>query len=269
MPNYQVFVNGQGQGPYTPDQLLQYGLNAETLVWTDGMPQWTPARLVPELAARLGVPMSSPATMPAGAYSARPSKPGAALKWCSFGTMLVGLLCFFGPFFNITCAGQRLMTVSGVDLATKTESEVKNPVDGSGTGRKEQNPVKMLALVALVVSLIGVGAAFLPQKAGPTAVIGCALVAVIVLFLCKGKIDDAIKPKLEAENKSAFGDGSTSPGSSAAAALGGARVIQLEYGIGFFGPVAMDLAALALGIVWLVKKPPEQTGIGQNSAAPA
>jgi len=269
MPNYQVWTNGQGQGPYTVDQLLQSGLNAETLVWTEGMLQWTPARLVPELSARLGVLMSSPQTMyqnyaTPGVYAARPRTPGAGLKWGSFSTMLVALLCFFAPFFNITCAGTRLLSASGIELATKGDSEVKNPIDGSGTGRKEQNPAQMMALVALLATVAGVVAAFLPGKIGPMALVGCALVAAICVFMVKAKIDSVTGPKIEAENKSAFGDPTTSSSganNSPGAALAGARVIQLDYSLGFFGPVVMYIAALVLGVFWLMKAAPkDQSG---------
>src|SRR5687768_17258167 len=46
MANYHYVVNGQSNGPVTIEQiddLVKSGsLAAETLIWTDGMPEWQP-----------------------------------------------------------------------------------------------------------------------------------------------------------------------------------------------------------------------------------
>lgn len=52
--NYMVAINGQQYGPYNLQQLQQMAqsgqINASTLVWAQGMPQWAAAGSVPELA---------------------------------------------------------------------------------------------------------------------------------------------------------------------------------------------------------------------------
>ena len=45
--------NGQQAGPFSFDQLVQKGINPETLVWKQGMADWTPAWKVEELKAVL------------------------------------------------------------------------------------------------------------------------------------------------------------------------------------------------------------------------
>lgn len=45
--------NGQQAGPYSFDQLVQKGISPETLVWKQGMADWTPAWKVEELKAVL------------------------------------------------------------------------------------------------------------------------------------------------------------------------------------------------------------------------
>ena len=45
--------NGQQAGPFSFDQLVQKGINPETLVWRQGMADWTPAWKVEELKAVL------------------------------------------------------------------------------------------------------------------------------------------------------------------------------------------------------------------------
>lgn len=46
---YFILINNQQQGPYTIDELRQRGITQESLVWAEGMPQWTPAWQVEEL----------------------------------------------------------------------------------------------------------------------------------------------------------------------------------------------------------------------------
>lgn len=48
---WHVAINGQTQGPFSPEQLASGGITPETLVWSAGMGGWTPAGQVPALAA--------------------------------------------------------------------------------------------------------------------------------------------------------------------------------------------------------------------------
>ena len=45
--------NGQQAGPFSFDQLVQKGISPETLVWKQGMADWTPAWKVEDLRAVL------------------------------------------------------------------------------------------------------------------------------------------------------------------------------------------------------------------------
>lgn len=47
--NYFILVNNEQQGPYTVDELRARHISEETLVWCEGMAQWTPAWQVEEL----------------------------------------------------------------------------------------------------------------------------------------------------------------------------------------------------------------------------
>ena len=62
--NYFIIVNNQQQGPFTIDELKLQGITAETLVWADGMPQWTPAWQVDELKAILQEGTNNTTTTP-------------------------------------------------------------------------------------------------------------------------------------------------------------------------------------------------------------
>lgn len=62
--NYFIVENGQQAGPYSIDELLNHGLNSDTLVWAEGMSDWTPAWQVEELKAVIYDQQKSTATPP-------------------------------------------------------------------------------------------------------------------------------------------------------------------------------------------------------------
>lgn len=47
---WYIIYNGQQVGPLQKEQLLNYNLTAESMVWCEGMPNWEPAANVPALA---------------------------------------------------------------------------------------------------------------------------------------------------------------------------------------------------------------------------
>lgn len=49
MSTYYLAVNGQPAGPYTIEQLSQYNLAPDALVWNESMPNWAPASSIAEL----------------------------------------------------------------------------------------------------------------------------------------------------------------------------------------------------------------------------
>ncbi len=56
---YYIAENGQPAGPFEPQELMGHGLTVNSLVWCEGMPNWTSASQVPELAALLsGTPFN-------------------------------------------------------------------------------------------------------------------------------------------------------------------------------------------------------------------
>ncbi|MCL2101524.1 MAG: DUF4339 domain-containing protein [Fibromonadales bacterium] len=48
-------INGQQQGPFSIDELLQNGLTDQSLVWKTGMANWLAAKEVPEMVAALNL----------------------------------------------------------------------------------------------------------------------------------------------------------------------------------------------------------------------
>ena len=72
MKQFYMVKDGQQIGPMPVDQLLQMGLQPETLVWTDGMANWTAANQVPEL---LNIFAPAQPVAPAPAQPAAPVAP--------------------------------------------------------------------------------------------------------------------------------------------------------------------------------------------------
>lgn len=69
MAKYYLSVNGQQVGPLDVNQLIPSGMTQSSMVWTEGMPSWTQASNVPELAHLFAAP-SAFSPNPAPAYGA-------------------------------------------------------------------------------------------------------------------------------------------------------------------------------------------------------
>ena len=46
---YFIYVNGQNQGPYSAQRLMEMGISPDTMVWSREVNQWVKASIVPEL----------------------------------------------------------------------------------------------------------------------------------------------------------------------------------------------------------------------------
>ena len=69
MNTYYVADSGQQRGPFPVDQLAGQGVRPETMIWSQSMPGWAPAREVAEVATALG------GTCGGGGAPFRPSTP--------------------------------------------------------------------------------------------------------------------------------------------------------------------------------------------------
>ena len=79
---FMVMVNGAQQGPFSIEQLK--GMPPSTMVWTQGMPAWAPANMVPQLAVLFAPAPATPAAAPpfvaapAPAFAPPPAQPMAS-----------------------------------------------------------------------------------------------------------------------------------------------------------------------------------------------
>lgn len=60
---YYIAENGQPVGPFEPSELMMHGLTVNSLVWSEGMANWTSASQVPELMALLTGTTYTPPTV--------------------------------------------------------------------------------------------------------------------------------------------------------------------------------------------------------------
>lgn len=74
---FYLTPQNEQKGPVEASQLTALGVNANTLVWTEGMAQWTPAGQVQELASFFA-PAAQPATPPTPSYAAQQVAPQPA-----------------------------------------------------------------------------------------------------------------------------------------------------------------------------------------------
>ena len=116
--NYFIVDNGQQAGPYTIDELVKRGLNSDTLVWAEGMTDWTPAWQVEELKNYLYAQQTPPPPptnqAPQTAYvqpeyesapEPTPEKPKKNGKGCGTTMLWIGLaiILFAAILLGTTC----------------------------------------------------------------------------------------------------------------------------------------------------------------------
>lgn len=73
---YFVAVNGQQTGPFEEDQLLAQNVTPDTLIWTEGMTEWRPAKeVLPQLFGAPVPPMPNSYYGPQNAEQRPPLQP--------------------------------------------------------------------------------------------------------------------------------------------------------------------------------------------------
>lgn len=98
------------------------------------------------------------------------------------------LVFFLMPFMTLTCGGAKLITMNGVQLATGTTLESKQPF--SGTSKKEQIKPEPLAAIAAIVAIATLGLAFVGGQFGKiSSRIGAGACALSLLAM-KFKVED-------------------------------------------------------------------------------
>ncbi|PIR71965.1 MAG: hypothetical protein COU42_02990 [Candidatus Nealsonbacteria bacterium CG10_big_fil_rev_8_21_14_0_10_36_24] len=131
----------------------------------------------------------------------------------------LALVCFFLPFSHISCQGEKIATLTGVQLVTGTT--IGSPEMSFGSRENRQVDPEPLAILAFLCTFGGVGVSVLRGKKGvlASAITGC--LGLTSLLLLRTKIDNEVLR----EGEGAF---------------------RVEYGIGFWLALLLFIAAIGL-----------------------
>jgi len=123
--------------------------------------------------------------------------------WNKAGRIVTGVvvLCFFLPFFGVSCNGMEIVTVSGADMVggCKPGGMISEMEAQEGMGSVEVHDVdrEPWAIVAMGLALVGFGVAWLrsrPALFGSFVLAIAALAAMIALYVeAKGDLDEGLK----------------------------------------------------------------------------
>jgi len=133
-----------------------------------------------------------------------------------FGVILVS---FFLPFVNISCQSQKLMTLTGVQLATGTT--IEQPSLFGRETKKQEIPAEPMAIFSLIAAVVGLGTSFLKTKNSAVAPAASGGIGLVLTLIMKSKIDDAVLKN-------------------------GQGIIQVDYEIGFWLVFLLFLSAAIL-----------------------
>jgi len=160
------------------------------------------------------------------------------------------IICFFLPFVNFSCGGQKIASFTGIQLVigakvNQPPSMFGESTDMSGsfgmetskpkTNRQEEKAQDSLIIAAFIIAIAGFALSFLKGKNSSIvpAILGVA--GIIVLLIFKIKTDNEILRE-------------------------GGGAIQVEYVIGFWLTfLAFVLAALFNGFIFFSKEKPVET----------
>lgn len=144
--NYFIIINDVQRGPFTVEELSLLGLQQDSLVWCEGMAQWTPAWQVEELKPLLfGTrqqehpsvePVAQPAPppvppripqepQPAAANPQPPQKKGHRKLWIAL--IVLSVIVFLLALTNPGPAEHRNAIVDRIDTATDRIDNIDDP----------------------------------------------------------------------------------------------------------------------------------------------
>ncbi len=147
----------------------------------------------------------------------------------------LAIICFFLPFTHISCQGERLATLTGIQLVTgttvgdpQTDSAQPNgypftrPGEMISTDREDEKiDPEPLAILALCSAIGGLCLSFVKDRSWTIAAAVAGGVGLIFLLLLKAKIDNDVLKE-------------------------GEGIIQVEYAFGFWLLLVLFLCAIGL-----------------------
>lgn len=102
---------------------------------------------------------------------------------------LLVVMLFLLPWVSVTCAGQEILQLSGLELVAGTEYDIMGE-----TGRYDG---ELLAIITLVIAVLGIVSFFIKNRLGRISRGVLAVLGMIFLFSLKFKLDGDIKTEGE------------------------------------------------------------------------
>lgn len=133
------------------------------------------------------------------------------------------IICFFLPFIDITCSGQKIETLTGIQLVTGTT--IERPSLFGEREKVEKVEGELLAILAFFSAVVGLGLSFLKSLKSSIAPAIAGVSGSILLLLLKAKLDNDMLRE-------------------------GLRMLRIEYAIGFW--LTFLLFLFAAGWNWFL-----------------
>jgi zinc-ribbon domain len=156
-------------------------------------------------------------------------------RFASPALFLLVALCFFLPFVSFTCQGQRIATISGMELITGTKIQ-KFQMNDFNT--QQQNPdldkerdvdSEPLAVAAFIFALIGIVGSLIPRYSKILSVAVGALGALMLLFL-RSSIGGEVTGDFDF------------------------KIVEISYEWGYYLALLLFIAGLALNLYWMLNE---------------
>ncbi len=157
--------------------------------------------------------------MPAGPILRRDALMEKVAKNLSRVIFGIAFFCFFLPFLNVSCGGQKVATFTGIQLVTGTTIEQPSILGERKTAQRVS--AEPLAIFGFLCAIVGFSVSFLKGRKSPVALAITGAAGSILLLLLKAKIDNDVLRE-------------------------GRGILQLSYDMGFWLAFFLFLSVAAL-----------------------
>jgi len=104
----------------------------------------------------------------------------------------LALICFLLPFVEVSCQGRKMVTLTGLQLATGTQIQQRDAF--SGQAQTREIPREPLVFFVLLCTVVATGYCFVSGSRGRKVSALAGTLALILLFVAKSKMDnDAVR----------------------------------------------------------------------------
>lgn len=101
----------------------------------------------------------------------------------------IALICFFLPWVNVSCQGQKVMSFSGIQLVTGTTIEEPTMF---GAEQKRKVKGETFAILTFLSAIGGLALSFIKDKKGTIGTVVTGSIGIVFLLLLKSKLDNDI-----------------------------------------------------------------------------